>query len=1122
MTTRARGYSLIVVMVLGTALSAIAGALLLSTARDRVGARKQANVLRALYGAEAAVAYGVDQVREQLATNPSPSSLALASIAAPALPDATFETFRVSYINPATLAPVETPARSTQSLTSGPFRGMFAQRSPIEVRATPTVNGARANLSDYVNVDLIPVFQFAIFSDQEIEYMFPEPSTVVGRLHSNTGIYFGTGANRVSFVNSVLTTAGRVHLRDTQSASSQTSGRAPTINGTALPCDNAASGRVACPSTSAWLAYTESRLPAVRDEAHGVAKIHLPTGLTEERFTDTVRSVPDLCGDNASGVRTQRAGVGRQLSPDWLAIDLPRDADTTALRAVKFGHMAGLRVIDGQWEERTSTGAYNRLFHQRDASDARVQCLYYGHDERGGRVANSDGVPAIRDARLWDYQDRRLRRVQIVDVHRLTRCLPQLEQSGFNGIVYFGEDASAARDNWGIDPDERIYAKAQCERFRRLPAYLRGQYSSTVVAAPAPAHLKNDDFASVAVPVLDNPYYPASGFCVGDGGDRRGLGDGPYRLPQGDGDGRREPGRNELVETGFLLRNAQRIPTATVDGRTQGFTFATNMPVYLQGDVNIAVGTFTADRTGTRAGKVPFAVVSDAVTFLSDKYNELQENPFAPVGPLAVWQAIRDNGADFVDEETTTSAHSRHWSMLALARADGTAPTSGPTRFDSDRQATAPSTMEPSSPAPCVNLLRELVLRRQLVGVAGPATGGCASNCGLDGVSQRGSSAALRFGRDWLTDFAGNAIAAGTRREDYVRAVNAFVAFAPLEELLDTSMYALVDSSVAGFSSQQTPTDRNDREALRDWMRCTLDSGHPLADDGSAASLTYPGGSPSTARGVLMGATLQGVAVGAAVSTRQNGMRAATAGSAAFDVSYAAIVGHNGYAPFSVAADKSFTDASGNVLFTRDRSSLRDGNGMNVPASLAADLSNLSAAADGDPLVLNVNLLTGTTWMCPEGHPYPTAGANYRLNGATTNGGLRADWKQTTGSDEGLYGIYRYQENWYQVDTRSNSNGYIDFFINGSTIVMFNSRESNGRHLINQGYMNNIISGCGGGNDNNHTAQSRSCRLSSGYEYAWESSRRSLQFDADNADPAKLPPGTPKALATSRIRWVRR
>jgi hypothetical protein len=1100
-STQPRGYAIVFVLVFGIVLAALSGILLYATSRDRDEGRQQENAVRALYAAEAGVAVGTSLVGEALRINPTPDVTSLTATALAQLvvaaPTASFPEYSIKYLlnkdtgASSTLPPSPTPAPS--QLTSGPYRGLMASQLPIQVLASSSVGKARATIADAVQVNLIPVFQFALFMDGPIEYFLPEPSAVSGRIHSNSGFFFGTGADGIEFLRPLLTTAGRVHLRATSETSSQTAGRAPGLDtdnaggvDTQLPCDNAPASAVSCPGGQTWLSYTTTNLPFIRDQEHGTQRLNLPTGVDAAAFTQKVIGVPDTCGINeTTGNTVTTAGTGVPLSPDWQVIDIPRAGDTAALKQVKYAHRAGIRVVDGVWTRRNASGSYDPWFSQADPSSTETQCVYYGYNpSTDAAVANTDGVPAIQDQRSWDFQDRRMRRISVVDIHRLRRCLPFLDSVGFNGVMYFGETLEATEDNWGLNPDDDFYALdggGNCNTdFINLPHYLRGQISTNYGFATPPVvgglnQLANDNVA-VGTTRLDNPYYPSSSFCAPNGAGRvRGLGDGPLRLPQGNNDGVIDRGRNELVETAVLLRNAQRLPTV-FDSRERGFTFATNAPLYLQGDINTLVGAFSATGSGYAPGKVPGSVAGDAVTFLSDKFNLLAGNPFAPVGQLATV-----NGAAW-------------------------------THLNSDLTVSG----NPASPAPCTNLLRELLLRRPAGrGVPNAAAGfphvyapvPVARNWQQDLRAAGAQPLFVDANQNGVVDGAETALAAASPQQ-----MNAFVAYAPLESFVDLDMLATMNPGDAGFTSRTTPTQRNSREAVRDWMRCTLNSRHPLADDGSVASITYAGVQSLDAVQMPPGQPQPGTVTDPAL-----GMRAP---NAAFNVTHASILGSDGFAPMDATA---LFVTGGSVLFSRDRSGLTDPNGSNNPTVIDPALTTLAQAGAGDQLAINLSILTGTTWGCPNAPTYPGYGTGANVsNDSYAVSGITGAWTFSS-LDEGVYGIFRLQESWVELSTSGgigNSN-YIDFFVNGSVVAMFYSREANGKHVINQGFYYNMFSGCGGGNDNNQRG-TRDCRLNPGFEYAWESARRSITYDPANDAPGGLAPGVPLVVSTDRLRWVRR
>lgn len=81
----------------------------------------------------------------------------------------------------------------TVTIPSGPFAGLLATVSPYEMVSTArqTATGTQVSLQREMNNYLIPLFQFGMFSDKDIE-LHPGPAFVFnGRIHTNGNLYLG-------------------------------------------------------------------------------------------------------------------------------------------------------------------------------------------------------------------------------------------------------------------------------------------------------------------------------------------------------------------------------------------------------------------------------------------------------------------------------------------------------------------------------------------------------------------------------------------------------------------------------------------------------------------------------------------------------------------------------------------------------------------------------------------------------------------------------------------------------------------------------------------------------------------------------------------------------------------
>jgi len=69
----------------------------------------------------------------------------------------------------------------------------------LTVNATQPVSGASANITRSVEVALIPVFQFGIFADGDIDYFAGPAFTFKGRVHTNGSLYLASGSTLALF-----------------------------------------------------------------------------------------------------------------------------------------------------------------------------------------------------------------------------------------------------------------------------------------------------------------------------------------------------------------------------------------------------------------------------------------------------------------------------------------------------------------------------------------------------------------------------------------------------------------------------------------------------------------------------------------------------------------------------------------------------------------------------------------------------------------------------------------------------------------------------------------------------------------------------------------------------------
>lgn len=101
-------------------------------------------------------------------------------------------------------------ASSASVLTGGPYAGLYAIRDTWRLRTTVTdVGGTQVRLTRNILNNRIPIFQFGIFYDDDLELFRPPRFSFGGRVHSNRHFFVSPGGEGVYF-DSRVTAAGHV------------------------------------------------------------------------------------------------------------------------------------------------------------------------------------------------------------------------------------------------------------------------------------------------------------------------------------------------------------------------------------------------------------------------------------------------------------------------------------------------------------------------------------------------------------------------------------------------------------------------------------------------------------------------------------------------------------------------------------------------------------------------------------------------------------------------------------------------------------------------------------------------------------------------------------------------
>jgi len=237
-----RGFALVAALLMLLMLSAFSVAIVFMANSETQTHTTDLQNTQAYYVAEA----GMEKMMVDLSNlylsrqTPTLSEIQALGSSPPSLPGYTFPAYQ--FIVPNTAG---TPDYTTRTISSGANQGLIAQILPITLATTARTNGgAEVRMNRNIEVALIPVFQFGMFSETDLSFC-PGPSfDFAGRVHTNGNLFLATEATTPPGLvfHSKITAAGEIIRAQLSNGETTSSG---TLNGpimvpkAALGCDGA-------------------------------------------------------------------------------------------------------------------------------------------------------------------------------------------------------------------------------------------------------------------------------------------------------------------------------------------------------------------------------------------------------------------------------------------------------------------------------------------------------------------------------------------------------------------------------------------------------------------------------------------------------------------------------------------------------------------------------------------------------------------------------------------------------------------------------------------------------------------------------------------------------------------
>lgn len=147
---------------------------------------------RTFYASEAAVEWGADQLRDLLMVNLDPDQSILDSMPSPNMDGYAYDLYEVMRL----------PGTTQEVITTGDYQGLIGFVNRYNITARAQSGRSSTTINREVQHQFIPLFQFGVFYDEDLE-IFPGPTmTFEGRIHTNADLYMGaqTGISCNSYV----------------------------------------------------------------------------------------------------------------------------------------------------------------------------------------------------------------------------------------------------------------------------------------------------------------------------------------------------------------------------------------------------------------------------------------------------------------------------------------------------------------------------------------------------------------------------------------------------------------------------------------------------------------------------------------------------------------------------------------------------------------------------------------------------------------------------------------------------------------------------------------------------------------------------------------------------------
>ncbi|HEX7400834.1 MAG TPA: PilX N-terminal domain-containing pilus assembly protein [candidate division Zixibacteria bacterium] len=260
------GFTLLIFLSLLLMLTMIGIAAVMTSTTDVNIAGNDLKSINTFYSAEAGLEKAIAQIRAHYTSGatgpPNP------------LPTDSFELGNIAVI----YSTADNGAATLETLTVGAYKGLYALVKSFTITSRAKDNGTQTEtkIESEVKDALVPIFQFAVFYEQDLEILPGPNMTLGGRVHSNHDLYLGSRASLKC--DSWTTAAGDIYHGRKDDPSDDMTGDVTIKDryGVYQSMKNA-DGTWLDANDPAWVSSSLNRWGGqVQDNSHGITELNLP------------------------------------------------------------------------------------------------------------------------------------------------------------------------------------------------------------------------------------------------------------------------------------------------------------------------------------------------------------------------------------------------------------------------------------------------------------------------------------------------------------------------------------------------------------------------------------------------------------------------------------------------------------------------------------------------------------------------------------------------------------------------------------------------------------------------------------------------------------------------------